>query len=74
MPMALMMIMMVIMTFPMIMFMNMAMIMVVIVMMFVVFSEKDHSVVPRFAIDPDTGDFVFVFMGTTAILLPLSRQ
>jgi hypothetical protein len=98
MPMAMMMIIMVIMTFPMIMFMKKAMIMVVIVimviimfiqviasmkmatikvvivMMFVVFSWRDHSVGPQFVIAPGAGDCVFVFMGTTAIVLPLSRQ
>jgi|GEM_PF-4860557 hypothetical protein len=74
MPMAMMMIIMVIMTFPRIMFMKMAMIMVVIVMMFVVFSWRDHSVGPRFVIAPGAGDCVFVFMGTTSIVLPLSRQ
>ena len=73
MPMAMMMIMMVIMTCHMIMFMKMVMIMVVIVMMSAFFSEKDHSVGSRSVIAPDEGDCVFVFMGTTAIVLPLSR-
>ena len=48
--------------------------MAVYMIMSVVFSEKDHSVGPRFVIAPGAGDCVFVFMGTTAIELPLSRQ
>jgi len=44
----------------------------VIVRMTVVLSRKDHSAGSCFVIAPGVGDCVFAFMGTTAIVLPLS--